>query len=93
MRNMKYFEQYTDMTSLAPHLITSKLLTNDEWAQIRTNPSPKDAAMHFYTRVLPMKGARAYTTFYYCLKKANEDPDSNSGHKDLMKILFDSVKL
>ena len=90
MRNMKDFEQYTDMTSLAPHLITSKLLTNDEWAQIRINPSPKDATMYFYTRVLPMKGAIAYATFYNCLKKAKEDPDSNEGHKDLLKI-FESV--
>ena len=88
---MNDFAQYTDMESLAPHLITSELLTNDESTKIRTNPSPKEATMHFYTRVLPMKGARAYTTFYKCLKKAEKDPNFNAGHKHLLKI-FGSVK-
>lgn len=66
-----------------------KLMTQSEYVDIEEQH--KDA-MYYYTVVLPKKGLNAHRTFYQCLKKAVEDLDCNSGHKDLLKILDSVIK-
>ncbi len=80
---MPDFKKYTDIPSLAPYLYKYQLLTPDEHLQLLQS---SDQSVHYYTQVLPKKGAKAHVTFYKCLNEAVIDPHCNVGHRDLLNF-------
>ena len=77
------FTERTNFVSLVPHLFEKKLLHSGECEDLEKLPSHQEKANHFYTIILPRKGARAYRRLYKCLKGENQ----HLGHKDLVEVL------
>ena len=77
------FTERTNFVSLVPHLFEKELLHSGECEDLEKLPSHQEKANHFYTIILPRKGARAYRRLYKCLKRETQ----HLGHKDLVEVL------
>ena len=87
-RYVTYFQKHVDLKLLVPHLLTHKILTNQERFQLMCeNLSPEDRTLKLITEYLPSKGTDILQLFKTALEETLKE-DGSHGHQTLLENFF-----